>query len=133
NLDRLRGTPIVLNVWSTDCPPCRAEARVLQSEWERLGRRGVLFLGLNVNDSPAVARQFRSEFDVDYPTVEEQRAETARSLGATGVPETMFISRSGKIVGRVLGGVSLGEVELGVKAAQTDQPVPDQQGGARIP
>ena len=58
-LGDLRGTPIVLNVWSADCSPCRAEARVLQSEWERLGDRGVLFLGLNVLDSPAAAKRFR--------------------------------------------------------------------------
>src|SRR4051794_23242612 len=30
-LGELRGTPIVLNVWSADCLPCRAEQRVLES------------------------------------------------------------------------------------------------------
>lgn len=132
-LGELRGTPIVLNVWSADCLPCRGETRVLQSEWERLGRRGVLFLGLNVLDAPAVARRYREQYDVTYPSVEEKRAETARELGARGVPETLFISKSGNIVGRVIGGVSLAQVELGVRAAQTGESMPTDQGGGQIP
>jgi cytochrome c biogenesis protein CcmG, thiol:disulfide interchange protein DsbE len=132
-LGELQGTPIVLNIWSADCPPCRTETRVLQSEWERLGRRGVLFLGLNVLDSPAAARKFRSDYDVNYPSIEESRADTARSLGATGMPETFFISKRGKIVGHVIGALTLAQVELGVRAAQTGRETPTDQGGGQIP
>jgi peroxiredoxin len=132
-LDELRGSPIVLNVWSADCTPCRAETRVLQSEWERLGRRGVLFLGLDVLDSPAAARRFRAENGVTYPSVDEKRAATARAMGATGVPETFFIAKDGDIVGHVMGEVSLAQIELGVRAAQTGQPMPTVQGGGQIP
>src|SRR3954452_12838709 len=132
-LAELRGTPIVLNVWSARCAPCRAETRTLQSEWERLGRRGVLFLGLNVLDSPGAARRFRADYAVDYPSVEEQRADTARSLGATGVPETFFISKQGKVVSHVIGAVSLAQVQLGVRAAQTGQAIPTDEGGGQTP
>jgi cytochrome c biogenesis protein CcmG/thiol:disulfide interchange protein DsbE len=132
-LGDLRGTPIVLNVWSADCTPCRSEARVLQSEWERLGARGVLFLGLNVLDAPGAARRFRDEYDVTYPSLEEKRGDSARSLGAIGVPETFFISKRGKIVSHVVGAISLPQVELGVRAAQTGQPRPTDQGGGQIP
>jgi peroxiredoxin len=133
SLGELRGTPLVLNVWSADCTPCRAETRVLESEWERLGRRGVLFLGLNVLDSPAAARRFRAENAVTYPSVEEKRGETARAMGATGVPQTFFISKDGDVVGDVRGEVSLAQIELGVRAAQTGRPMPTEQGGGQIP
>jgi peroxiredoxin len=132
-LAELRGAPIVLNIWSSDCTPCRGETRVLQSEWERLGLRGVLFLGLNVLDSPASARRFRAAYGVTYPSVEEKRGETARQLGAHGVPETFFISKGGKIVSHVVGAVSLPQIELGIKAAQTGRSLPTDQGGGQIP
>jgi hypothetical protein len=106
---------------------------VLQSEWERLGDRGVLFLGLNVLDSPATAQRFRHEYDVTYPSLEEKRGQTARALGAIGVPETFFISKKGKVVSHVVGAASLPQVELGVRAAQTGQPRPTDQGGGQIP
>jgi cytochrome c biogenesis protein CcmG/thiol:disulfide interchange protein DsbE len=132
-LGKLRGSPVVLNIWSSDCTPCRADTRVLESEWERLGPRGVVFLGLNVLDSPSAARRFRSDYDVTYPSVAEQRAETAKQLGARGVPETFFLSKSGKIVAHVIGAVSLAQIELGVRAAQTGHAMPTDQGGGQIP
>jgi cytochrome c biogenesis protein CcmG, thiol:disulfide interchange protein DsbE len=132
-LPELRGGPIVLNIWSSDCTPCRGETRVLQSEWERLGSRGVLFLGLNVLDSPGSARRFRADYGITYPSVEEKRSDTARQLGARGVPETFFISKSGKIVSHVVGAVSLPQIELGIKAAQTGRSLPTDQGGGQIP
>ena len=132
-LGDLRGSPIVLNVWSADCTPCQAETRLLESEWQRLGRRGVLFLGLNVLDPPAAARRFRSENGVTYPSLEEKSAETARALGATGVPETFFISKDGEVVGNVKGEISLAQLELGVRAAETGRPTPAQQGGGQVP
>jgi peroxiredoxin len=133
NLAQLRGAPIVLNIWSADCLPCRGETRVLESEWERLGSRGILFLGLNVLDSSAAARRFRAENGVTYPSVEEKRGDTARELGARGVPETFFITKTGKIVSHVIGAVSLAQVELGIRAAQTGHPLPPDQGGGQIP
>jgi cytochrome c biogenesis protein CcmG/thiol:disulfide interchange protein DsbE len=93
----------------------------------------VLFLGLNVLDSPSAAQRFRKQYGVSYPSVEEKRAETARALGATGVPETFFISKSGKVVGHVVGQVSLGQLEVGIRAAQTGEPIPTDQGGGQIP
>lgn len=133
NLAELRGSPIVLNIWSSDCTPCRGETRMLQSEWERLGSRGVLFLGLNVLDSPATARRFRTDYGVTYPSVEEKRGDTARQLGAGGIPETFFISKGGKIVSHVIGAVSLAQIELGIRAAQTGRPLPTDHGGGQIP
>jgi hypothetical protein len=49
------------------------------------------------------------------------------------VPETFFISKGGKVVSHVVGAVSLSQVELGVRAAQTGQPRPVDQGGGQIP
>jgi peroxiredoxin len=133
SLGELQGAPIVLNVWSSDCTPCRAEARTLQSEWERLGPRGVLFLGLNVGDTASAAKRFRKEYDITYPSLEEKRAETARALGSTGVPETFFISKSGKVVGHVAGSLMLAQIELGVRAAQTGRQTGTDEGGGRMP
>jgi len=133
DLAQLRGAPVVLNIWSADCTPCRAESRVLESEWERLGPRGIVFLGLNVLDSPSAARRFRSDYDVTYPSVQQQRADTAKQLGARGVPETFFISKGGEIVAHVIGAVSLAQIELGVRAAQTGREMPTDQGGGQIP
>jgi thiol-disulfide isomerase/thioredoxin len=133
SLGRLRGAPVVLNVWASDCTPCRAEAPTLQAEWQRLGPRGVLFLGLNVGDSSAVAKRFRAQYDITYPSLQEKRGETARALGSTGAPETFFIAKNGKVVGHVAGSITLAQIELGVRAAQTGRETGNDEGGGRVP
>ncbi len=62
DLRELRGTPVVLNFWASWCDPCRKEAPVLQEGWRRARPRGVLFLGLNMQDVTEDARQFIRDF-----------------------------------------------------------------------
>jgi cytochrome c biogenesis protein CcmG, thiol:disulfide interchange protein DsbE len=130
-LGELRGTPVVLNLWASWCDPCRVEAPVLERGWRDAGRQGVLFLGLDMQDAPDDAREFLREFSVSYPNVREAGRETARAYGATGLPETYFISAEGRIVGHVIGALSTAQLRDGVAAARSGRPTAAREGGAR--
>jgi cytochrome c biogenesis protein CcmG/thiol:disulfide interchange protein DsbE len=119
SLEGLRGTPVVLNLWASWCTPCRDEAESLQRSWSVAGRRGVLFLGLDIQDLRGDARAFIDEFGLTYPSVREPERSVARSYGATGFPETFFIDRSGRVVGHVIGAISPKQIVAGVVAAQS--------------
>src|SRR5438552_1774978 len=67
-LSRLRGTPVVLNVWGSWCGPCRLEGPHLATAARRYGRR-VQFLGLDVKDSLGPARAFIRQMGWPYPSV----------------------------------------------------------------
>jgi cytochrome c biogenesis protein CcmG/thiol:disulfide interchange protein DsbE len=132
-LGELRGSPVVVNLWSSSCIPCRSEARLLESESVRLGRRGVVFVGINVADSRAAAERFRTEFGITYAALQDKGTRTVRKLGAKGVPETFFISKRGKVVAHVVGSLTIGELEVGVRAAQTGRARPTDLGGGQVP
>jgi cytochrome c biogenesis protein CcmG/thiol:disulfide interchange protein DsbE len=131
DLSELRGTPIVLNFWASWCDPCREEAPRLQQGGERWGPRGVLFLGLDMQDLPEDARDFLREFGISYPTIRDKGKDVANDYGATGIPETYFISARGRVVGHVVGVVSNEQLESGVAAARAGRPTGAQAGGAR--
>jgi cytochrome c biogenesis protein CcmG, thiol:disulfide interchange protein DsbE len=133
SLGELRGTPLVLNFWASWCIPCREEAPLLESGWRHFGRRGVLFIGLNMQDLTSDARGFLSEFEIRYPTIRDQGNGVAQSYGVTGVPETYFIDARGRVVAHVIGVVSEEQLRDGAEAARTGRVVGSSEGGARRP
>lgn len=130
-LSDLRGSPIVLNYWASWCLPCREEAPLLERGWTRFGRRGVVFLGLNMQDLTQDARGFIREFGISYPNVRDQSDRTARKWGVTGLPETFFVDRRGGVVGHVIGVIGREQLEAGIEAAQRGRPLQAGQGGDR--
>jgi cytochrome c biogenesis protein CcmG/thiol:disulfide interchange protein DsbE len=130
-LSELRGTPVVLNFWASWCDPCRVEAPVLEHGWEQAQRQGVLFLGLDMQDVTDDAREFLRQFDVSYLNVREGGKEAARRYGATGLPETYFISARGQVVGHVIGALDTAQLRAGVSAARDGRPAAASEGGDR--
>jgi cytochrome c biogenesis protein CcmG/thiol:disulfide interchange protein DsbE len=129
----LRGSPVVLNLWASWCAPCVEEAPVLERGWSRWGRRGVVFVGLDMQDVRGDGRAFLRRHGVRYPTVRDPGKKVARSYGATGIPETYFISRRGSVVVHCVGVVSEKQLETGVAAALASRPLARCRGGALRP
>lgn len=130
----LRGTPVLLNIWASWCEPCRQEARLLERAWRTLGRpQRTLFLGLDQQDATTDALSFLRSYGVGYPNVRDSENDVPRSYGATGVPETFFISAHGQVVDHVIGVISLGQLREGLSTARTGRPLGLRSGGARRP
>jgi len=129
SIEELRGTPVVLNLWASWCTPCREESPRLQDGWTRWGRRGVAFLGLNIQDLRGDARSFTREFGLTYPSVRDARRDVADRYGATGIPETFFVDRRGRVVAHVIGVVSERQLEAGARAARAGRVAGTVSGG----
>ena len=96
-LSEQAGRPVVVNFWASWCLPCEDEAPVL----ERLARRyreRVAFVGVDVQDTDANARAFLDRYRVTYPNGADRSGEISIDYGMSGVPETYFISRDGRVV-----------------------------------
>lgn len=130
-LSELAGTPVVLNFWASWCIPCQQEAPVLARTWERYGPRGVLFVGLNMQDLSRDALEFVSQHKNTYLNVRDQTDDVARDWGAIGIPETYFITPDGQVVSHVIGVVSIDQMRLGVAAAKSGRPLDPLTGGAQ--
>jgi cytochrome c biogenesis protein CcmG, thiol:disulfide interchange protein DsbE len=132
-LEEVRGAPVMLNFWASWCIPCREEAPVLQRGWERWGKRGVLFIGLDMQDLRSDARSFLREFRITYPSIRDPGKEVSLRYGATGIPETYFITARGRVVAHAIGAMSSDQLNRGVVAARSAIPLDTLEGGARLP
>ena len=96
-LDRLRGTPVVVNFWGSWCPPCEAEAPGLAEVSSEFQGR-VQFLGVDILDARPAARQFILRFDWQYPSVFDPDGAIRDGLGYVGQPITLIYDREGELV-----------------------------------
>lgn len=101
----LRGRPVVVNVWASWCPPCRAEMPLLDraaADYE--GR--VVFLGVASRDSRGAAAGFLDDVDVSYPNVFDASGEVRTVLGLRGFPTTYLFDATGTLRETVVGGIT---------------------------
>ena len=114
SLGALRGEPVVLNFWASWCIPCKKEAPLLvASAHAHAGK--VAFLGVDVEDFASDARHFLGRYHVNYVSVRDGRGSTYSGYGLTGVPETYFIDRRGRIVAHIPGELSGEQLAEGVQ------------------
>lgn len=114
SLRTLRGRRVVLNFWASWCGPCKEEApRLAASAHAHAGE--VVFLGVDVQDLTSDARRFLRRFDVGYASVRDDRGATYDGYGLTGVPETYWLDRRGRIVAHYAGAVSRDQLEAGIE------------------
>jgi cytochrome c biogenesis protein CcmG/thiol:disulfide interchange protein DsbE len=106
DLGSLRGRVVVLNFWASWCVPCREEAVALEATWRRYRDRGVVVLGVNVQDLVPEAERFLQQTRATFPVVRDRDNSVYRAYGLTGVPETFFIDRSGRIIRKFPGAVT---------------------------
>lgn len=103
SLADLRGRPMVINFWASWCPPCRDEAPLLERTWRAYKNRGLIFLGVNIQDRKEDAVNYLREFDITFPNGPDPAGEITINYGVSGLPVTFFVSRDGKVVRRWVG------------------------------
>lgn len=97
-LSELRGKPVIVNFWASWCIPCRQEAPLLQQVWDKYRSQELVLIGVDYVDTEDAARAFMKEFGVTYPNGPDVGTRIAQAFHITGVPETYFITRAGKLL-----------------------------------
>ncbi|MFB7935447.1 TlpA family protein disulfide reductase [Streptomyces sp. NPDC056039] len=113
----LKGKVVVMNVWGSWCPPCRAEAPNFARVAKDMKSKGVEFVGIDTRDtSKQAALAFEKDYEIDYPSFYDPSGKLIvngfpkGSLNPQTIPSTIVLDRDGKIAARAL--KALGESDL---------------------
>lgn len=112
DVDVYKGKVVVVNVWGSWCPPCRAEAKHFEAVYQDLKDQGVQFVGINTRDvTVGPARAFEEEYGVTYPSLFDPAGKLMLrfekgTLNPQAVPSTLVFDRDGKIAARSLQALS---------------------------
>jgi thiol-disulfide isomerase/thioredoxin len=103
-LDELRGRPVILDFWATWCAPCRASMPHLSTMQGRYGTRGLVIVGLSVDDGPPQeVRRFAERLHLRFPVAMASEGLLDDYGPIRSIPTTIFIDRRGRVVRRVVG------------------------------
>ena len=123
-LSDLRGKPVILNFWASWCVSCREEAAQMEMFWEKYRDRGIIVLGVAIQDSPEAAREFAKQHGKTYPIALDVSGKTSIDYGVYGVPESFFIDEKGIILHKEAGPVTfqlLEELNSKYQASRSDR------------
>ncbi|WP_413438233.1 TlpA family protein disulfide reductase [Sulfuriferula sp. GW1] len=117
-LSQWRGKVLVVNFWATWCPPCRTEIPEFIKLQTKYGAQGLQFVGIAI-DETAKVQAFSDQMGMNYPVLVGDLDAVALSQATGnrlgGLPYTLILDRTGKVVATELGGLSTAKLEAILK------------------
>jgi thiol-disulfide isomerase/thioredoxin len=103
-----KGKVVIVDIWGTWCPPCRAEIPSFIKLQETYGPKGFQMVGLNYEGETGDAatkkvKDFIAETGINYPCALGDEKTQQQVPDFVGYPTTLFIDRSGKVRLKVVG------------------------------
>ena len=92
-----RGTPLVLNLWFSNCPPCRRELADFAAVHAEVRDR-VRFIGIDPFDTPEAMQGFAAERGVEYDLWRDPDRDFTAEVGVIAFPVTLFVDEAGRIL-----------------------------------
>ena len=108
-LAELRGQVVVVNVWGSWCPPCRAEMPDLVAAAQEAGA-DASYLGVNIRDSSTdQSKAFVRNFEVPFPSVYSPDGRALLAFHGTltprSIPSTVVLDRQGRVAASIIGAI----------------------------
>ena len=124
SLAKLRGRPVVLNLWGTWCAPCLKEIPDLMQLEREFADRGVELVAVAMDDPTdlAMVDSFRQRFFPEFDSYirNEPDMDTLVSVVDPAwnelLPTTYLISSDGKVIKRIQGKKSIEDFRSDIKA-----------------
>lgn len=115
SLQSFRGKIVVLNLWASWCPPCRAEMPDLQRLYRTYKNRNVVVLGVNQGESAQRAGDFARSLQIDFPILLDQSQQYGRVYAALGLPSTFVIDPAGTVASGFDGALTFDQMTAAIR------------------
>ena len=91
SLSELQGTPVVLNFWAIQCPPCRMELPYFDVVAKQYSDR-VTIVAIDIQDSLPQIKKFFGDSEVSFTVALDKNAQVFSSYAIqNAIPSTFFI------------------------------------------
>lgn len=122
DLKTLRGKPVLITFWATDCPSCISEIPHLSSLYQKFHHRGLeLFAIAMYYDPPSHVVNMVQLKQLPYPVVLDLTAKHAQAFGNVQLtPTTFLVAPDGAIAQQITGQIDLADMQARIASYLTD-------------
>lgn len=97
-LSDYKGKVMIIDFWATWCPPCRKEIPGLIALYDAYKAKGLVVLGISMDDSTSDIKKFARKIGMNYPIlIGKGHDDLEPAFGPLPLPNTFVISRDGRI------------------------------------
>ncbi len=97
SLGDYRGHPVLVNLWASWCPPCRAEMPTLIQFYKQHQPAGLVLLAVNSADNAESAKQFMQQAQMPFPVLYDPEGQVERMMKVDGLPSSFLFDRDGAL------------------------------------
>jgi len=119
-LSAFKGKTVLLDFWTTWCPPCRADARALHSLYRKYGDNDLMIISISVSEDRDVVKTFLNEHPVDYPVVLTTENDMPRPYQIGVFPTYIIVEKDGTVAAAIEGDKGFTELRKLLKRAGLD-------------
>jgi cytochrome c biogenesis protein CcmG/thiol:disulfide interchange protein DsbE len=123
-LAEYKGKVVIVNFWATWCGPCKVEIPDFVKLYAEYKDKGLVIVGISIDDSPEQLQSFMREFKMNYPVV-QMRPEVEDAWGPFyGYPTSFVVARDGSICTKHIGPATKEQFEQEIKPLLEIKPLP---------
>ncbi|MFC2005487.1 redoxin domain-containing protein [Chloroflexota bacterium] len=102
-LSNFQGKPVLINFWTTWCPPCRNEMPYMQQIHEEWSGKGLVLLAIDIGERSSTVEEFMQSYNLSLPVLLDTERVVTKKYGINAIPVTFFIDKDGIIREKIVG------------------------------
>ena len=95
SLASLKGKVVIVDFWATWCAPCKEEMPVLQKLYTKYKAKGLVVVGVSVDEEAGNVAPFIKKMKVTFPIVHDAGHEVADRFKPPKMPSSYVVDRNG--------------------------------------
>ena len=117
SLSDAKGKTVLLDFWTTWCPPCRQDAPALDRLYAKYAAKDLLIVGISVDEDRATVEQFLSKHPHTFPVALTTENDMPRPYQIGVFPTYIVIDKDGSVASATQGEKGFAELKTLLKKA----------------
>jgi len=98
DLKSFAGKKVLVNLWATWCPPCRAEMPSIEKLHQTVDKEKTAFVMLSLDDDFEKAKKYVAQNNLDLPVYYPQNLNLPELFNVRGIPATFIFDEKGQLI-----------------------------------